>query len=111
MPIKVFRNYSLSSMLDQLENDSIQMLIIPDIRDSKKYTVSIDGEDYFVCEGFNEDFDLGMSRKDILEKWEKLKEFHALLESSGIQLGFLIDQYKKDEKDCYDFKYILKGYL
>ena len=96
MPIKVFRNNSLENLLCQLEDDHIQMLIIPDIRNSKTYTISMDGEDYFVSEGFRNDFDLEMTKKDILDKWGTLREFHALVVSTGIQLGFLMEKYEKE---------------
>jgi hypothetical protein len=93
MPIKIFKNHSLESILSQLEDDRIQVLIIPGF---KKYMISMDGDDYFVSEGFNSDFDLEMTKKDILDKWQNLKEFHALVVSTGIQLGFLMEKYEKE---------------
>ena len=98
MPIKRYHGLPLKVLLKELEEDRIQMLMIPDGGPHAGfYSISMDGEDFIVTEGAggpDDDFD-SHTRKLILKTWDRGLDFDTIEASTGTELGRLMERYEK----------------
>ena len=98
MPIKIYRNFKLEKLLILLEQDEIQLLLIPD-NQVNFYTISMDSDDYIITEGFGEDGSMHeWDREKILKKLGDRKLYQSIVATSGMEMGILMDRYEKKFK-------------
>lgn len=102
MPIKVYKRKSkntLARLLKYLEDNKIQILIIPDYLGEYK-VITIDSEDCIITTGFEFcDDAIAMSKEEVIDRWQDEEVFHAIVASTGTDGEILSMQYENSYKE------------
>jgi len=94
MPLNTYRDCTIERLLRFLKADKIQILLIKE--SNTFYSISMDGDDFFVGERFDPEAEVDMGEADIIEKWGGRDEYHAIIASTGTETEYLSREFTRE---------------